>query len=188
MTTTQQGYAGPLFPEKATPLLAVDLDGTVRHGKTELGRFVHGPDDVVVFPEAVEQIRRWKARGGRVVAVSNQGGIALGHTDMTQCSAAMMRTQVLCEDMFDKISWCPHYDSPAVENPEMRYCWCRKPSPGLLIEGALELAAKYGEYYPPHLGLFVGDRPEDQECARLAGFPFQWAADWRAEAGKRGEP
>ncbi len=40
--------------EVATPLLAVDLDGTVRHGKAELGRFVNGPDDVVVFPEAVD--------------------------------------------------------------------------------------------------------------------------------------
>ena len=175
-------------PEAAVPLLAVDLDGTVRWGKDELGRFVHGPDDVVIFPEAVEQIRRWKARGGRVIAVSNQGGIALGHTDMTMCSAAMMRTQQLCGYMFDKICWCSHYNSDAVKDPEMRYCWCRKPSPGLLIEGALELAAKHGEYYPPHLGLFVGDRSEDEACAKLAGFPFQWASGWRAEVAKRGEP
>ena len=33
------------------------------------------------------------------------------------------------------------------------------------------------------MGLFVGDRPEDEECARLAGFPFQWAKDWRAGGG-----
>lgn len=31
--------------------------------------------------------------------------------------------------------------------------------------------------------LMVGDRPEDQECARLAGLDFQWASDWRAQAG-----
>lgn len=169
-------------PEKATPLLAVDLDGTVRHGKTELGRFVHGPEDVVIFPEAVERMREWKARGGRVVAVSNQGGIALGHLSMATCAAAMMRTHELCGQVFDKILWCRHYPSEAVTDPEMRRCWCRKPSPGLLVEGALDIAAKHGEYYPPHLGLFVGDRPEDEECARLAGFPFQWAADWRAGA------
>lgn len=28
----------------------------------------------------------------------------------------------------------------------------------------------------------VGDRPEDEECARLAGLDFQWAAGWRAQA------
>ena len=174
---------GRQSPEKATPLLAVDLDGTVRHGKTELGRFVHTPGDVTVFPEAAEQIRRWKDRGGRVIAVSNQGGIALGYTTNDQCRATMARTHELCDGIFDKICYCPHF--PTATDPEMARCWCRKPSPGLLIEGAIEIAEKYNEYYPPHMGLFVGDRPEDEECARLAGFPFMWAVDWRAQAGVR---
>lgn len=167
-------------PETATPLLAVDLDGTVRHGKTELGHFVNTADDVTVFPEAVEQIRRWKERGGRVIAVSNQGGVALGFTTLDQCAATMMRTYELCDGLLDKVCFCVHH--PDAADPENARCWCRKPSPGLLIEAALELAAKYHEYYPPHMGLFVGDRPEDEECARLAGFTFAWAADWRAKA------
>jgi hypothetical protein len=37
--------------EKAVPVLYLDLDGTVRKGKDELGRFVNGPDDVELFPE-----------------------------------------------------------------------------------------------------------------------------------------
>jgi hypothetical protein len=104
-------YDGDISEER-TPLLAVDLDGTVRHGKDELGRFVNGPDDVVVFPEAAEMMRRWKERGGKIIGVSNQGGIALGFMTMRQCADAMLRT------------------------------------------------------------------------ARLAGFPFQWAKDWRAEASR----
>lgn len=168
-----------LIGERRTPLLVLDLDGTVRHGKDELGRFVNGPRDVVVFPEAVELMRRWKASGGRIIGVSNQGGIALGHLTMRACARAMMRTQHLTGDLFDKIAWCSHH--PAAEHPEMGRCWCRKPSPGLLIETALELAAAHNEIYPPYMGLFVGDRPEDQECARLAGFDFTWAADWRGQ-------
>ena len=39
-----------------------------------------------------------------------------------------------------------------------------------------------GEMYPPYLGLFVGDRSEDEQCAKLAGFDFKWAHEWRAEA------
>ncbi|WP_018501884.1 HAD-IIIA family hydrolase [Parafrankia discariae] len=167
-------------PEKPTPLLVLDLDGTVRHGRDELGRFVNGPDDVIVFPEAVEQMRQWKAHGGRIIGVSNQGGIALGFMTMQTCAKAMMRTHELCDGLFDKIAWCSHF--PEATHPELARCWCRKPSPGLLIESAIELAARYGEYYPPHLGLFIGDRIEDQECARLAGFTFQWATDWRAQA------
>lgn len=167
--------------EKATPLLCLDLDGTVRHGLDELGRFVNGPDDVVVFPEAVELMRRWKRGGGRIMAVSNQGGIALGHMSQTDCAKAMLRTNELADGLFDKMCWCSHH--PQASHPEMARCWCRKPSPGLLIEGAINLAEHFGEYYPPYMGLFVGDRPEDEECARLAGFDFQWAADWRASLG-----
>lgn len=41
-----------------TPVLWLDLDGTVRHGKDELGHFVNNAADVVVFPEAVQMMRR----------------------------------------------------------------------------------------------------------------------------------
>jgi D-glycero-D-manno-heptose 1,7-bisphosphate phosphatase len=167
--------------ERAVPVMYLDLDGTVRQGKDDaLGRFVNGPEDVVVFPEAVEMMRRWKAGGGRIIAVSNQGGIALGIVSAEVVAAAMLETQQQCEALFDKICWCSHH--PNASHPEMARCWCRKPSPGLLIEGALDLAAHHGEYYPPWMGLMVGDRSEDEECARIAGLEFQWAADWRKQA------
>jgi D-glycero-D-manno-heptose 1,7-bisphosphate phosphatase len=167
--------------ERPTPVLYLDLDGTVRHGHDELGRFVNGPKDVVIFPEAVEMMRRWKAGGGRIIGVSNQGGIALGYLTESSCAEAMMKTYQLTNHLFDKIAWCHHH--PKAEHPEMARCWCRKPSPGLLIEAALDLAGKHrGEIYPPYMALMVGDRPEDEECARIAGIDFQWAADWRAQA------
>lgn len=170
--------------ERAVPLLVLDLDGTVRHGFDELGRFVNAPEDVVVFPEAVELMRRWKAAGGRVIAVSNQGGVALGHMTHDVCALTMARTHALAGYVFDKIAWCSHH--PQADDPEMGRCWCRKPSPGMVIEAALELAKHHHEFYPPYMGLFVGDRPEDEECARLAGFDFMWAADWRATVGAAG--
>jgi D-glycero-D-manno-heptose 1,7-bisphosphate phosphatase len=167
-------------PEKAVPVLYLDLDGTVRKGKAELGRFVNGPADVEVFPEAVEMMRRWKAGGGRIIGVSNQGGVALGIVTHVRVAAAMRETHEQSERMFDKIAYCVHH--PDAKHPEMARCWCRKPSPGLVIESAIEVARQNGEYYPPYMGLLVGDRPEDKECARLAGLDFQWAADWRAQA------
>lgn len=169
-------------PERAIPVLYLDLDGTVRQGKDDaLGRFVNGPEDVVVFPEAVEMMRRWKAGGGRIIGVSNQGGVALGIVTYAKVAAAMRKTYDDCERLFDKISFCAHH--PSAQHPEWARCWCRKPSPGLIIESALEVARQHGEFYPPYMGLMVGDRPEDQECARLAGLDFQWAAEWRAQAG-----
>ena len=85
----------PQAPEKAVPVLYLDLDGTVRQGKDDaLGRFVNGPEDVAVFPEAVEMMRRWKAGGGRVIGVSNQGGVALGIVAYAKVAAAMRETLV----------------------------------------------------------------------------------------------
>lgn len=164
--------------KRPTPVLYLDIDGTVREGKDDpLGRFVNGPADVRVFPEAVELMRRWKQDGGRIIGVSNQGGIALGIVSEQRVAAAMLETDTQTGGRFDKIAYCRHH--PNAKDPEMARCWCRKPAPGLIIEAALDLAERHDEYYPPHLGLMVGDRPEDEQCARLAGLDFMWAADWR---------
>lgn len=165
--------------ELAVPVLYLDLDGTVRQGKDDdLGRFVNGPEDVRVFPEAVTLMRAWKQRGGRIITISNQGGVALGLVTYQQVADAMIETYNQTEGLPDKMAWCSHH--PAAIDPEMARCWCRKPSPGLLIEAALSLASQYDETYPPYMGLLVGDRPEDEECARLAGLDFMAAHEWRA--------
>lgn len=167
--------------ENPVPVLYLDIDGTVRQGRDDaLGRFVNGPEDVRVFPEAVEMMHRWKAGGGRIIGVSNQGGIALGIVPAEQVAKAMLETHRQADKLFDKIAYCVHH--PQAEFPEMARCWCRKPAPGLVIEAALDLARKHGEYYPPHLGLMVGDRPEDEQCAKLAGLDFLPAAEWREQA------
>jgi D-glycero-D-manno-heptose 1,7-bisphosphate phosphatase len=126
-------------------------------------------------------MRRWKAGGGRIVGVSNQGGIALGHLSMQDCAAAMVHTHVLSGQLFDKILWCRHH--PKSEDPVFARCWCRKPAPGLLIEATMYMALEHkDEVYPLHMALMVGDRPEDEECARIVGIDFQWAHEWRAQA------
>lgn len=167
--------------EKRVALLVLDIDGTVREGKDDaLGRFVNCAEDVRVFPEAVKLMREWKRRGGRIIGVSNQGGIALGLVSPENVVAAMTETHRQCDEAFDKLTWCQHH--PNADDPEMARCWCRKPAPGLLIEAALDLARHTGEIYPPHLGLFVGDRDEDARCAEICGFEFMHAANWRAAA------
>lgn len=167
--------------EKPVPVLYLDIDGTVREGKDDaLGRFVNGPEDVRVFSEAVEMMRRWKAGGGRIIGVSNQGGIALGIVPLAQVAAAMAETNRQADSLFDQIAYCRHH--PQAKSLEMARCWCRKPSPGLVIEAANYMSLLHGEYYPPYMGLMVGDRPEDEQCAKAAGLDFMWAAEWREQA------
>jgi len=169
----------PRSKPRRVPVLYLDLDGTVREGKDDpLGKFVNGPEDVRVFPAAVEQMRRWKAAGGRIVGITNQGGVALGYVTEAAVVEAVMETHVQCGGLFDRVMICQHH--PAAKAPEMARCWCRKPATGLIVEAALELAQVHGEIYPPHLALFVGDRPEDRACAEAASIDFMDAADWRA--------
>lgn len=176
--TRDHHHLDPQRGAEAVPLLVLDIDGTVRQGKDDaLGRFVNTYKDVVVFPEAVQRMAAWRARGGRIIGVSNQGGIALGHLTLQDCMAAMGETHLQCGKMFDKIAFCQHH--PEAKDPEYAVCWCRKPAPGLVLEAALDLARYTGEMYPPHMALFVGDRPEDQECAARINMPFMWAKDWR---------
>lgn len=169
--------------DSPTPVLWLDLDGTVRHGFDELGHFVNKPEDVVIFPEALALMRNAKAEGWRIVAISNQGGIALGHVSLEQMVAVTQRTYDLCGRLFDKMAFCRHH--PDAKEVEMAVCWCRKPRIGMLVECGLSMADHFNEYYPPAFGLFVGDRPEDEECARNAALPFMWAKDWRALAGQK---
>lgn len=163
--------------EPIVPVLYLDIDGTVRKGKEELGYFVNTKDDVEVFEGVPKLLWQYKRLGWRIVGISNQGGIALGYMSMSDCVAAMSETHRQTGNAFDKILWCSHH--PDAKEPEMAICWCRKPKPGLIIEGALGLAEKTGEIYPPHLGLFIGDMDSDRECADNAGLPFMEADVWR---------
>jgi D-glycero-D-manno-heptose 1,7-bisphosphate phosphatase len=172
-------------PDKAVPVLFVDLDGTVRHGFDELGRWVNTPEDVVIFDGVADRLWRYKDAGWRVVAVSNQGGIALGHVTLNDAFRVLVKTQALCREVFDKAMICQHH--PDAPDPEMARCWCRKPRPGLALEAVFELAAeskrmRAPEFYPPHLALFVGDREEDRLCAEALNVDFMSASDWRGGA------
>ena len=167
---------------KSVPVLYLDIDGTVREGKDDaLGRFVNCADDVRVFPEAVEMMRRWKEGGGRIIGVSNQGGIALGIVEKTDVTEAMLETQRQAEGLFDAIAFCEHH--PDAADPAAARCWCRKPRVGLLVETAYSVREMYPhENYPVHMALFVGDRAEDKACAEAAGIDFQDACAWRGQA------
>jgi len=168
-------------PHRNVPVLYLDLDGTVRHGRDELGRFVNSPQDVIVFPEAIAMMRAWRDRGGRIVAISNQGGVALGHVSEEEVHAALLATHRATGSLFDDLFACAHH--PAATDPFKARCWCRKPKPGMIVMAAMVLVNRHPqEHYPPHLALMVGDRDEDRLCAQAADIDFMDAKVWRSQA------
>lgn len=164
-------------PGSFRPLLVLDLDGTVRYGLEELGRFVNTPRDVVLFREVTERMRAWRAAGGRIIGVTNQGGVALGHVSEANVQAAISRTNELTGNLFDLIVYCPHAPSP--KGSRTAGCWCRKPAPGNLLRAIEKLEDLTGEHYPPDMALVVGDRPEDEGLADALDMTFQSAKGWR---------
>ena len=159
------------------PVLYLDIDGTVRWGKTELGHFVNTKDDVRVFDGVPEILQAYKKAGWRILGISNQGGIALGIMTLERTLETMEETNRQCLKAFDKITFCPHH--PDAKDPEWRVCWCRKPRAGMVIETAIIMEREYNEMYLPLLGVFVGDRPEDKGCADAANLRFMDATEWR---------
>lgn len=159
------------------PVLYLDLDGTVRHGFDELGRFVNHPRDVKIFDGVAELLLAYVQLGWRIVACTNQGGVSLGHFTLAEAWETLEETNRRCFRVFDQLVMCPHH--PDAKNPNWRNCWCRKPKPGMVVEAATAMAARHKEVYPPHLALFVGDRNEDAACAVAAGVRFMEAKKWR---------
>lgn len=166
--------------EKRVPILFLDLDGTVRKGFDELGKFVNCADDVELFPRMRERLLSYKQAGWRIVGVTNQGGIATGMLTFEDAAKAIMRTQQLSGEAFDRIIMCQHH--PDAKDLEYANCFCRKPKMGMLVMGQLWLNEQHpDEIYPPHMALMVGDRPEDENCAKSAGVAYMNAAEWRSQ-------
>jgi D-glycero-D-manno-heptose 1,7-bisphosphate phosphatase len=172
---------------RAIPVLWLDLDGTVRCNRHDPDGFVNTADDVMVYPEVPDLLRRYRAAGWRIAGVTNQGGIALGLVSERDVMEAIMRTQELSGAAFDKIGWCPHH--PGATDPTVAVCWCRKPRIGMIATLAYDLHQDHpDERYPPSMGLLVGNADSDRLAAENAALPFMWADEWRAGGDDPGPP
>lgn len=140
--------------------LLLDLDGCVRASRSGKVTPDH-PEDQVVLPGRKEKIQQYKADGWKIVAVTNQGGIGLGHTTHDKVKTTLAALNEELGRPFDDML----YEGSAPKENHHR----RKPNPGMLQEAAEK------HHLDLTKSLMVGDRESDQEAARLAGVPFQWA-------------
>jgi len=139
----------------------LDRDGTLNVVREYVGKTA----DVELVPNAAEGARMLAAAGYVLVVVSNQSGIARGYFTEEQADAVDERLAQLLSGLGVTIAAsyrCPHLpDAPlpqyAVE------CDCRKPSPGLILRAAAELALD------PKASWAIGDRVRDIEAGAAAG-------------------
>lgn len=166
-----------------TPVLFVGLDWTIRYTSKNEGGFVHEPQDIEIYDGVVDILRSYKRDGWRIVAISNQGGIAMGYVSENTVNRGMLETNRMCANFFDRMHWCTHYPNAVGDEvatkEEKSICFCRKPKIGLVVMALVSMAEQYGELYRPYACLFVGDREEDRLCAEAASIPFVCAREWR---------
>lgn len=154
-----------------------DLDGTIRYSKA--GKFISKPDDIALF-DGVEKTL-WSYREERdylIIAISNQGGVAFGIKTWKQEEAEIDATLALFErNPFHLVKTCWFHEKG--KDPVFGHrSLFRKPDIGMLAMCEFE-CFNAGIMIDWEHSLFVGDRPEDEECAKRAGIEhFYWAWDF----------
>ena len=109
--------------------------------------------DFVLLPGVPEALRTLKDAGYALVVVTNQPDVATGQLPLAELEKmhALLRAAL----PLDAIKICIHTDRDS--------CACRKPKPGMLLEGARELSLDLNRSY------MVGDRWRDIEAGKAAG-------------------
>lgn len=155
------------------PALCLDLDGTVRYSKS--GKFIEKLEDIALFGGVEKKIWRYRDKGYLIFGVSNQAGVAYEYKTPSDDINELLATVGLFErgDPFHAIMTCYHHKKGTLE-PYNHRSLLRKPDIGMLVICEKE-AFEMGYIIDWDNSLFVGDRPEDEQCAQNAGIAFQWA-------------
>lgn len=125
-----------------------DRDGTLCRDAHYLSRM----EDFELLP-GMEELRRLKSRGYKLIGISNQSGIARGR--VREDFVREVNNIFIREYGFDAFYYCPHHPD--------EHCSCRKPEPGLLYEARAAHALDLKQSF------MVGDKDIDMQLAAAVG-------------------
>ena len=132
----------------------LDRDGTVSE---EVG-YMYDVSLYKVFSWTGDAIRRLNDSGMKVALATNQSGIERGYFrhEMIERVHDCLRSEIArSRAALDAAYFCPHHPNNT--------CLCRKPRPGMLLEGQAELGIDLG------CSFMVGDRYTDIHAGKAAG-------------------
>jgi histidinol-phosphate phosphatase family protein len=142
-----------LAATRMRPAVFLDRDGTLIEDR----HYLHRPEEVQLFPGAVEALRRLRDAGFALFLVTNQSGVGRGYFPLEDVERVHQR---LLADLgsgpwFERIYVAPE----APEQPSRG----RKPSPQFLFDARDEFGVDLARSY------MVGDKLIDLECGWNAG-------------------
>src|ERR1700753_1486221 len=134
----------------------LDRDGVLNH---EMGDYIRRIEDFKIL-DNFDALKTLQDKGYMLLVATNQGGLAKGWN--TEDELAKMHNELKKQnhkhsvEIYDKF-YCPHQPDFTGD------CDCRKPKPGLLLQGI----EKYN--IDPAKSYFIGDRERDVEAGTAAG-------------------
>lgn len=134
----------------------LDRDGVLNK---EMGDYVCKVEDFHIL-DNFDALKELQNRGYMLLIATNQGGLAKGwYTEeiLGQMHQKLKETYAERGVTLTDFFYCPHHPNFTGD------CDCRKPKPGLLLQGI----AKYD--IDPSQSYFIGDRERDVEAGTSAG-------------------
>lgn len=134
----------------------LDRDGVLNQ---EMGDYVRRFEDFHVL-DNFDALKTLQDRGYMLLVATNQGGLAKGWYTEDELAKMHKHLREVYADRGVTITdffYCPHHPDFTGD------CDCRKPKPGLLLQGI----TKYN--IDPTLSYFIGDRERDVEAGTAAG-------------------
>ncbi len=133
-----------VLPEERAVFL--DRDGTIIEDKNYLNSFAN----LVVFPNAKEELQKLKDAGFQLIGVTNQSGIARGIID--EQFVIDLNAYLQKELGIDAFYYCPHHPD--------NNCPCRKPEPMMPLMARLKYKINLKSSY------VIGDKELDVQLAK----------------------
>lgn len=156
---------------KIVPALCLDFDGTIRRSKSG-ATFIKNFEDIELMPNIEKIIWKYKQMGWLILGISNQAGVAHGFKLPMEIELEMDTTLKLFKvNPFHIVKFCYHDGKGKIE-PYNHRSLLRKPDIGMLAIMEMEAWDK-GYVIDWDNSLFVGDRTEDEQCAKNAGIKFR---------------
>ena len=139
----------------------IDRDGVINEERN----YVHRVADFVLLPGVVQGLTLLRDAGYRLIVVTNQAGIARGYFDQVEMDRLHnhLRAQLAEHGVvLDAIYFCPHHPQGTIR-PLAIQCECRKPSPGMLLQAAMDFDLDLAS------SVLIGDKLSDLQAGKRAG-------------------
>jgi len=146
--TSDDVYLGLKKILPRSPAVFFDRDGTLCR---DTG-YVNTYDDFQIFSE-IENVKRLKEKGFKLIGITNQSGIARGIVG--EDFVKEVNSIFIQQYGFDDFYYCPHHPD--------EHCPCRKPEPGMILKARAKHKIDFKKSY------VVGDKEADMLLAKAVG-------------------